>query len=257
MVAGILLTIFAGLLEPVRRHALVWYREWIAEAACNPLIAALYPANKTTKLNQFHVWFPGGIVIGGLVGYLMGNPRFGMAGSICHDAASLAAYAVLFVGQSMPKTERVEMGVFTGDMFAACLHPVFLLLVICMLLTAAQNWAQPVDPQHYGKRWRVRLACAGLDHRADGGRPSICRPICSSPAAFGMLLAAILSAAGLFLMSQTSGPMLFASATVFAFGVCFFCPPCWGTPTNDSPRLVLWDWPSWRLACSARVTCCR
>ena len=37
------------------------------EAACNPLVASLYPENKTTKLNHFHLWFPGGIVIGGLL----------------------------------------------------------------------------------------------------------------------------------------------------------------------------------------------
>lgn len=30
----------------------------LVEAACNPLVAALYPGNKTVKLNQFHVWFP-------------------------------------------------------------------------------------------------------------------------------------------------------------------------------------------------------
>src|SRR6188768_698495 len=29
------------------------------EAACNPLIATIYPNNKTKMLNRFHVWFPG------------------------------------------------------------------------------------------------------------------------------------------------------------------------------------------------------
>ena len=37
------------------------------EAACNPLIATIYPDKKTHRLNQFHMWFPGGIVIGGLI----------------------------------------------------------------------------------------------------------------------------------------------------------------------------------------------
>ena len=39
----------------------------MVEAACNPLVVSLYPDNKTTMLNRFHVWFPGGIVIGGLI----------------------------------------------------------------------------------------------------------------------------------------------------------------------------------------------
>ena len=40
------------------------------EAACNPLVASLFPKDQTTKLNHFHVWFPGGIVIGGLLAFL-------------------------------------------------------------------------------------------------------------------------------------------------------------------------------------------
>ena len=37
------------------------------EAACNPLIASMFPGKKTKMLNRFHVWFPGGMVIGGLL----------------------------------------------------------------------------------------------------------------------------------------------------------------------------------------------
>src|SRR5690349_15040474 len=45
----------------------------MVEAACNPLTVTLYPNDKTTMLNRFHVWFPGGIVIGGLLSYLILN----------------------------------------------------------------------------------------------------------------------------------------------------------------------------------------
>jgi len=51
------------------------------EAACNPLIATLYPADKTTKLNHFHVWFPGGIVIGSLLAFAMGR-QMGLEGAV-------------------------------------------------------------------------------------------------------------------------------------------------------------------------------
>jgi hypothetical protein len=33
----------------------------------NPLIASLYPDNKTGRLNAVHAWWPGGLVIGGLL----------------------------------------------------------------------------------------------------------------------------------------------------------------------------------------------
>jgi fucose permease len=41
----------------------------LVEAAANPLVATLYPDKKTEMLNKFHVWFPGGIVIGGLISF--------------------------------------------------------------------------------------------------------------------------------------------------------------------------------------------
>ncbi|MDZ7720130.1 MAG: MFS transporter [Balneolaceae bacterium] len=41
------------------------------EVAGNPLTAALYPDNKTTKLNLFHSFYPGGLVVGGLLGWIM------------------------------------------------------------------------------------------------------------------------------------------------------------------------------------------
>ncbi len=43
----------------------------------NPLIAALYPDNKTAKLNAAHAWWPGGLVIGGLLGVGMSNVGLG------------------------------------------------------------------------------------------------------------------------------------------------------------------------------------
>ena len=41
------------------------------EASFNPLVATLFPKDKTRMLNRFHVWFPGGIVIGSLLAYLL------------------------------------------------------------------------------------------------------------------------------------------------------------------------------------------
>jgi MFS family permease len=41
------------------------------EAACNPLVVTIFPEKKTKMLNRFHVWFPGGIVIGSLLASLV------------------------------------------------------------------------------------------------------------------------------------------------------------------------------------------
>ena len=237
--AGILLTIFAWDYWSLFGGTLLFgIANGSVEAACNPLIAALYPNNKTTKLNQFHVWFPGGIVIGGLVGYLMGKIGLGWQGQFATMLLPLAAYAILFVGQSMPKTERVEMGVSTGDMFAACLHPIFILMVFCMLLTAAtelgpNQWIPNILENAGVSGLLVLVWITGL--MAVGRQ--FAGPFVHRLQPLGMLLgSAILSAAGLFLMSQTEGPMLFASATVFAFGVCFFWPTMLGYTNERFPK---------------------
>src|SRR5688572_21442090 len=43
------------------------------EVAGNPLVAALYPDEKTKRLNWFHAFFPIGIVLGGLAGFVLNN----------------------------------------------------------------------------------------------------------------------------------------------------------------------------------------
>jgi len=69
--AGILLTIFAsGYWTLFISTLLIGIANGTVEAACNPLVTSLYPDNKTTKLNHFHLWFPGGIVIGTLIVFL-------------------------------------------------------------------------------------------------------------------------------------------------------------------------------------------
>ena len=65
---GLALTIVAdGFWGLMISTFLVGFANGLVEAGCNPIIAQLYPNNKTTMLNKFHVWFPGGIVIGSLV----------------------------------------------------------------------------------------------------------------------------------------------------------------------------------------------
>jgi MFS family permease len=70
--AGIFLTIFAqGFWTLYISTLLIGLANGTVEAACNPLVTALYPESKTTKLNHFHLWFPGGIVIGTLIVLLL------------------------------------------------------------------------------------------------------------------------------------------------------------------------------------------
>lgn len=208
------------------------------EAGCNPLVASLFPNNQTTKLNHFHVWFPGGIVIGGLLAFTFGKLGLGWRAQFVTMLVPLAVYGFLFLRQQFPQTERVQRGETTGSMFAACLSPGFLLMVGCMLLTASTElgpgqWI-PSILEHAGVSgilvlvWITGLMAVG---RMFAG------PFVHKLSPIGMLVAsAVMSTAGLYAMSHSSGPMLFASATLFAFGVCFFWPTMLGFVAENYPK---------------------
>jgi MFS family permease len=235
---GIVLTIVAWDFASLFAGTLIFgIANGSVEAACNPLVASLYPQDKTTRLNQFHVWFPGGIVIGGLLAFAAAKLGLGWRVAFGGMLVPLFAYGFLFRHQPFPATERVQRGVSTKAMFAACLQPGFLLMVVCMLLTAATElgpaqWI-PTILSHAGVSgilvlvWITGLMAIGRQfagafvHRL-------------SPT--GMLLgSAILSAIGLWALAQTTGPMLFVSATIFAFGVCFFWPTMLGYVSERFP----------------------
>jgi MFS family permease len=236
--AGILLTIFAWDAWSLFAGTLLFgIANGSVEAACNPLIAALYPSDKTTKLNHFHVWFPGGIVIGGLVAFIMAKAGLGWKAQFASMLLPLAAYGALFLGQPMPPTERVSMGLSGGAMVRACLNPIFLLMVVCMLMTAATElgpgqWIPSILENAGVSGILVLVWITGL--MAVGRQ--FAGPFVHRLQPLGMLLAsAVLSAAGLYLMSRSSGGMLFVAATVFAFGVCFFWPTMLGFVNERFP----------------------
>ena len=77
MFAGSLAT-GAGVYNVIWIGALVTGIGWgLVETVVNPLIASLYPEEKTGKLNTLHAWWPGGLVIGGLLGVAMSAVGFG------------------------------------------------------------------------------------------------------------------------------------------------------------------------------------
>ena len=237
--AGILLTIFAWNYGSLYAGTLLFgIANGSVEAACNPLIATLYPDDKTTKLNHFHVWFPGGIVIGGLLAFALGRLGLGWQVQFGCMLVPLVVYGAMFFGQSFPRTERVQQGVSTGAMFAACVRPAFLLMVLCMLLTASTE----LGPNQWIPNILTNAGVSGILVLVwVTGLMAVGRQFAGvfvhrlSP--LGMLvLSAILSGLGLFAMSRASGVMLYGAATVFALGVCFFWPTMLGFVSENFPH---------------------
>ncbi|NQU55425.1 MAG: MFS transporter [Bacteroidetes bacterium] len=108
------------------------------EAACNPLIATLFPKNKTKMLNRFHVWFPGGIVIGGVLAYVIMDQlelRWEILVSLLF--IPLAIYGFLFYGQKIPETERVSTGVTYKEMMRNVGAPYTITLAVIFMILVA------------------------------------------------------------------------------------------------------------------------
>lgn len=238
-VAGALLTIFAGgFWSLLIATLLVGIGNGFVEAACNPLIATLYPDNKVTKLNYFHVWFPGGIVIGGLLAYLMDQAGMSWQLKIASMLIPTAIYGVMFFGMKFPATERVASGISTGGMFKAALKPLFIFMAICMLLTAATELGT--------NQWIAELL-------SNVGVPGIlilvlingimavgrmfAGPVEKRLSPAGMLLfSAIFATIGLFWLSSAVGNAALAAAVVFAVGITYFWPTMLGFVAVYVPR---------------------
>jgi sugar phosphate permease len=211
------------------------------EAVCNPLIATLYPDQKTQKLNKFHVWFPGGIVIGAVASFLLNTAGFtAWQLKLALILVPTVIYGILFVGQKFPATERVQSGISFGGMVqGALLRPLFLILLLCMCITASLE----LGPG----RWVPAVLEAGgiagiLVLAYINGLMAILRffagPVVHRLSPTGILVSsAILAGIGLYWFSfAETAVMAFGSATVFAVGVCYFWPTMLGVTSERVPR---------------------
>jgi MFS family permease len=234
MVAGGFWGLFGGALVIAMANGLV-------EAACNPLVATLYPANRTVKLNQFHVWFPGGVVLGGLGAF--GLDWLGLGAWQLKLGLILVPtliYGHLLLRRPFPHTENVRAGVSLGQSFrAAFATPLMWVMLVAMAMTASvelgpNRWV-PAVLEAGGMAGILVLVwinglMAVLRYRAG--------PVVDQLSATGVLLAsAVVSGVGLLGLSFFTTPLTtFAAATVFAVGVCYFWPTMLGVVSERVPR---------------------
>ena len=88
------------------------------EAVANPLIATLFPQNRTHYLNILHASWPAGMVLGGAAGWVLGE-QYHMPWhfQLALYLVPVLLYGALFLGQPMPKSEASKQGLSLGQMF--------------------------------------------------------------------------------------------------------------------------------------------
>lgn len=238
-VAGIALTIVAKDFWSLFISTLfIGIANGMVEAACNPLVASLYPNDKIAKLNQFHVWFPGGIVIGGLIVFVLKHFNLPWQVQVATIFIPTLVYGVLFALEAFPVTERVSKGISMQSMLKECTRPLFLLMVFCMLLTAStelgtNQWISALLGNVGVPSILLLVFISGLMAlgRMFGGE------VAHKLSPTGMLLfSAVFSTIGLLALAHTSGYLSFAAAAVFAIGICFFWPTMLGFVSEYLPK---------------------
>jgi MFS family permease len=227
----------------------------LVEIGINPLAATLYPTEKTHRLNVLHAWWPGGLMLGGVlavaISWFLGlkvggegsTPEatmFGWQVKIALILVPMLIYGVLFLFESFPVTERVASGVSTGEMLSQSFRPMFLLWAFCMLLTASTELA----PQ--GMQSLVLEKTAGMNGTFvliyTSAMMFVLRhfagPIAHRFSPVGMLTgSAILSAIGLFALSFAYDfKSAIAAATIFGLGITYFWPTMLGVTAERFPR---------------------
>jgi len=236
---GILLTIFATNYTTLLISTLfIGLGNGCTEGACNPLIATSYSGKQmNTLLNRFHMWFPGGILVGALISYFMTNAGIGWRGQIWVLMLPTIAYAVTFWGQKFPESSAEVVKERSGGATIGSWIGLFIFICVCMSLTAISEFGP-------GQWASVVLASSGAE-------PMIIVALTAGVAAFGryfggefvhrfdqtgvLLVSAILTTIGVALLSMVTGPMAYLAAIVFGMGYCFFWPNMIGFTAEKIP----------------------
>jgi MFS family permease len=86
------------------------------EAVANPLVSTLFPNNRTHYLNILHASWPAGLVIGGLIGWTLGESGVSWKVQLGLFLIPTVLYGLAFMGQHFPKSEASAKGLSVGDM---------------------------------------------------------------------------------------------------------------------------------------------
>tara|TARA_B110000208_G_scaffold68317_1_gene88351 strand:- start:925 stop:2184 length:1260 start_codon:yes stop_codon:yes gene_type:complete len=235
--AGLFLTMSAeGFWGLLISTFFIGFANGAVEAGCNPLIAETYPNNKTTMLNRFHVWFPGGIVIGALISKAMTDAGLGWQLQIAVMLIPAFIYGVMTLKQEFPQAVARQSS--TRDNVKALFSPLFIFMAICMTLTTTaelgtQQWIERILGASGASPMFIMALITGL---MAVGR-YFAGPVIHRLNPVGVLLfSAVVATLGIYAMSIATGSMVYIAAILFAIGVMYFWPTMVGFVAENIPE---------------------
>jgi MFS family permease len=242
-IGGTLLTIVApNFVTLFAATLLIGIANGLVEAFVNPLVATLYSNDKTSRLVALHAWFPGGIVIGGLLAYAFTQMGLGWQAKMLLLLVPSIVYAVMFAGRTFPQTESAAAGVSFSGMFREVGRPLFLVIWLAMWLTAATE----LGPG----QWYANIFNEVTQSATNAGiillvwvngimylmRQFLGRiPHTMSPTLL-IAVTAPIAALGLYLFGQTTTPVMwYVAAALLAVGTAFWWPTMLGITSERFP----------------------
>jgi len=234
---GLLLTIFAtGFWSLLISTFFIGLANGGVEAACNPLIADMYNRDKTTMLNRFHVWFPGGVVIGAIISKVFTDLGWSWQMQIAAMLVPTFIYGWMMLRTVFPTSTTLVQS--TSKNLSSLVSPLFIFMCVCMTLTATSELGT--------QQWIERILSAS------GAAPMLILALITGLMAVGryyagpvvhrlnpvgvLLMSAILTTAGIYWMSVANGFAVYGAAAIFALGVTYFWPTIVGFVAEYLPE---------------------
>ncbi len=224
----------------------------VCEAVVNPLVATLFPKEKTHYLNILHAGWPAGLVLGGLASTFMAAST-DAAGKVLSPAIDwkiqmslflipVVLYGGMLFGQRFPKSEAASAGVTLGQMLGTVAAPLMLVLLAIHALVGyvelgTDSWISKItgsimaSPAN-GLKLFVYTSVLMFVLRFVAG------PIVHRISPLGLLfVSGILGALGLTMLGGAgSVVMCVVAATVYALGKTFLWPTMLAVASERFPK---------------------
>jgi len=237
--------------DAMGREAAYWCLYWgtflfavgngVSESVINPLVATLFPKEKTHYLNILHAGWPGGMIVGGLVSIAF------------HDYVSwevlmsffiipVLIYGQMIRKQKFPQSEAKAAGVSYKVMLLQFASPVLIFLIVLHALIGyvelgTDMWIQNItgnileDPTK-GVLLFIYASALMFVLRFFAG------PIVHKISPLGLLfVSSIFATIGLFILgNSTTGLIMLVAVTVYGIGKTFFWPTMLGVVGERFPK---------------------
>jgi MFS family permease len=211
----------------------------LCEAAINPLIANIYPDKKTHYLNILHAGWPGGLIVGGLLGALLvGRVRWEIPMALYLIPA--VWYGLIVLKEKYPESATKQAGLSYGQMLVQLASPLLLALFVlhaCVgyVELGTDSWITNItDSILIGQGFFLFVYTASIMFvlRFFAG------PIVERINPLGLLcISTILGTFGLFMLgSVQSAALIWIAVTIYGLGKTFLWPTMLGIVGERFPR---------------------